>query len=384
MKGLFKKSMSAALVAAMGLSMMACGSSSTQTTSTTTSSAQESTSEASGSADASAEEAAPDYGEVDFAIQVQGHSMPIYMAGYEGLFEEAGITANFELFTDGSTENEALGSNQWEIGAYGNLAAVAGGIAYGSHIIAASCADEYSCNAWVRADSDIAQTSGALEGYPNVLGTAEQWKGKTILCPTGTGGHYALGKCLELFGLTFDDVEIISMDVAKGLTAFSAGQGDILVSWSPVSYQAEEAGFVQAYSSADLGLVIPCYIVASEKVIQEEPEKVAAALKAIFEAVDMTYGDVDAQAEIFQQLGTEYGNDYTMETCVRTMTEKPIYSLEDNLAFFEGEYGSRPIDEYLYDVIDFCVEQGIYTEEQKQYLIDNNFIDGSFLEMIAE
>ena len=35
------------------------------------------------------------------------------------------------------------------------------------------------------------------------------------------------------------------------------------------------------------------------------------------------------------------------------------------------------------NVIDFFVDQGSYTEDDKQTLIDNGFIDGDFIEALA-
>ena len=376
-----KRLVCAALTGAMAISLMACGNSAS--TSTSTSTAAENTSETAGSEAEGAEETGVDYGTLTMAVQINGHSIPMYMAEYEGLFAENGITAEMLYFTDGSTENEALGSDQWEIGGIGNMAAVAGGMAYNSHIIAAICDESYACDAWVREDSDIAQISGALDGYENVLGDADTWKGKTILVPTCTGAHYALGKCLELFGLTLDDVEVISMDVAKCFTAFSAGQGDVMCIWSPVSDQAEEAGFVKAYSSGDLGLIIPSYIVASEKAM-ENPEKVAAALKAVFEAIDKYDNDAAAEAPIMQQMANEAGSDYDLETCEKNLTQKPFYTLEQNIEFFSGEYGEREIDEFLGDVINFMVEQGVYEQSQIDTLTENNFIDSTIINMLAE
>lgn len=46
------------------------------------------------------------------------------------------------------------------------------------------------------------QTKGYNKSYPNVYGTPESVKGKTVLCTTVSSAHFALSSWLKALGLT--------------------------------------------------------------------------------------------------------------------------------------------------------------------------------------
>ena len=126
--------------------------------------------------------------------------------------ETDGLDINVLWFTSGNTQNEALGANEWDAGACGTPPAIAAGVAYDAKIIGLNVDDTISCDYWVRPDSDIAQITGEIEGHPDIMGNADTWKGKTILCPTQTSAHYMLICTLSTMGLTQNDVNIVPMD----------------------------------------------------------------------------------------------------------------------------------------------------------------------------
>lgn len=66
---------------------------------------------------------------------------------------------------------------------------------------------------------------GNVADAPEMYGTADTWKGKTVLCNTGSSLQYGLDACLALMGLTEADVTVVQMDAASALAAFQAGQG---------------------------------------------------------------------------------------------------------------------------------------------------------------
>ena len=126
---------------------------------------------------------------VTISHQPYSHALPTYIGLQEGDFEKNGLDINVLWFTSGNTQNEALGANEWDAGACGTPPAIAAGVAYDAKIIGLNVDDTISCDYWVRPDSDIAQITGEIEGHPDIMGNADTWKGKTILCPTQTSAH---------------------------------------------------------------------------------------------------------------------------------------------------------------------------------------------------
>lgn len=320
---------------------------------------------------------------ITISHQPYSHGLPSFIADKEGLFDAAGLDANIIMFTSGPAQNEALGANEWQVGAMGTPPSITGGLAYDSKIIAVSVDDTVSVDYWVRPDSDIAQITGAVEGHPDIMGNADTWRGKTILCPTATSAHFMLIATLSKLGLTQDDVSIIHMDVASAYTAFKSGQGDIVALWDPQSYQAEDEDWIKVSSGEATGETMPTVIVASQKAIDENYDAVLAWLKVYFEVCDKYRDDIAKQSEYLLEMQLDNGIDTTAELATRFCEDRPLPSLAQNVELFKGEEGSREIDTVIDKIIDFFVDQGSIDENAKQTLHDNGFVDSRFIDALA-
>lgn len=315
--------------------------------------------------------------------QPYSHGLPSYIGDIEGTFAENGLDMEILWFTGGNTQNEALGANEWDAGAYGSAPAIAAGIAYNAKIIGIHVGDNVSLGYWAREDSDIAQIQGEVEGYPDIYGNADTWRGKTILCATSTSVHFGLIATLSKLGLTQNDVNIVHMDVPSAFTAFKAGEGDIVALWDPQNYDAEEEGWVKVSSGTAFSEEFPTVFVASEQAIEENWDAVYEWFKTSLEICETYVDDLDTQAAYLLQMQLDNGIDTDEEQAYRFVSDRPLPTLEKQIEYFSGEYGSRKMDEVMEGVIDFFVDQGSYTEEDKQTLIDNGFIDGQFIEALA-
>ena len=355
-----------------------CGNAATSTEKSTTSSAATST--------ATSEDKSTNAGDLKITVSHQpySHALPTYIGLQEGEFEKNGVDVNVLWFTSGNTQNEALGANEWGAGACGTPPAISAGIAYDAKIIGLNVDDTISCNYWVRPDSDIAKISGEVEGHPDILGNADTWRDKTILCPTQTSAHYMLIATLNAMGLTQNDVNIVPMDVPSAYAAFKSGQGDIVALWAPQSYTAQDEGWVMASSGVASGETMPTVFVASQKAIDENWDAVYAWLKTWFEVADKYRDDTETQAKDLLQMQLDNGIDTDEAQATRFVEERPLPSLESNVEWFKGEEGSRPCDEAVYKIVQFFVDQGTYTEDDLQRLKDNHFIDSEFIDAMAK
>ncbi|MBS6396732.1 MAG: hypothetical protein KH452_06230 [Clostridiales bacterium] len=315
--------------------------------------------------------------------QPYSHGLPSYIGEQEGTFAENGLDMEILWFSGGNTQNEALGADEWDAGAYGSAPAIAAGVAYNAKIIGLNVEDSVSIDYWVRPDSEIAQVQGAVEGCPEILGNADTWRGKTILCATSTSVHFGLVATLSKLGLTQSDVNIVHMDVPSAYAAFKAGEGDVVALWDPQSYQAEEEGWVRVSCGEATGEEFPTVLIASEKAIEENWDGVYAWFKSYMDICDKYKDDNEGQAKYLLDMQLDNGIDTTEELALRFVEDRPLPTLEKNIEYFKGEYGSRKMDAVMDNVIDFFVDQGSYTAEDKQTLIDNGFVDGQFVEALA-
>lgn len=316
--------------------------------------------------------------------QPYSHGLPSYIGDQEGAFSETGLNMEILWFSGGNTQNEALGADEWEVGAYGSAPAIAAGVAYNAKIIGIAVEDSVSIDYFVRPDSEIAQIQGEVEGHPDIYGNADTWRGKTILCATSTSVHFGLVATLSKLGLTQNDVNIVHMDVPSAYAAFKAGEGDVVALWDPQSYQAEEEGWVRVSCGEAAGEEFPTILVASEKAIEENWDAVYAWMKTYLEICDKYKDDNEGQAAYLLDMQLDNGIDTDEAMAQRFIEDRPLRTLEDNIEYFKGEPGSRKMDAVMENVIDFFVDQGSYTEEDKQSLVDNGFIDSEFIQAIAE
>lgn len=316
--------------------------------------------------------------------QPYSHGLPSYIGEQEGTFADNGLEVEILWFSGGNTQNEALGADEWEVGAYGSAPAIAAGVAYDAKIIGLNCEDSVSIDYFVRPDSEIAQIQGEVEGYPDIYGNADTWRGKTILCATSTSVHFGLVATLTKLGLTQNDVNIVHMDVPSAYAAFKAGEGDVVALWDPQSYQAEEEGWIRVSSGEAAGEEFPTIMIASQKAIDENWDAVYTWLKTYFEITDTYKDDNEGQAAYLLDMQLDNGIDTTEELALRFVQDRPLPTLEKNIEYFEGEEGSRIMDAVMENVIDFFVGQGSYTEADKEYLQENGFIDSQFIRAIAE
>jgi ABC-type nitrate/sulfonate/bicarbonate transport system substrate-binding protein len=148
------------------------------------------------------------------------------------------------LFDSGMAQMEALPAKQWVLGGTGGVPQVVGSLRYGAYQIGLGDDESVTNNVYVRADSPILKVKGFNKDYPEVYGSPETVKGKTILVTTVSSVHYAMSTWLKVLGLKDSDVVVKQMDQASAMAAFEKGVGDVAVLWAPYCYTAEAKGKV--------------------------------------------------------------------------------------------------------------------------------------------
>lgn len=323
-------------------------------------------------------------GQLNVALQTTAQGVPAYIAEVDGANSQAGLEVSFTVFASGPAQNEALGANEWDVATMGAPPAIMANLAYDARILALVLM-EASTEFFVRADSDLAQVSGAIPGYPNILGNADTWRGKTILCPVATTSHFILLTLLDMLGLTEADVNIINMDVGQAYTAFKAGQGDIVTLWDPVSFSAEGEGWIRAAYGPDIPAYTPCVLVASQKAIDEKPEQVKTWLKTYFDVVGHSAKDTAYFARHAYDLLNDNNVTITEAGSNTFIERKKFFTLEEAASLFQGEPGNTQADQYLNAIVDFFVDQGhISPEDREELLVDSIFYPRFLEELAAE
>jgi len=304
-----------------------------------------------------------------------------------GYFDEAGLALDIIPFNTGSEMFEAIPSGEWDITLIGAsiTTAIAG---YDIKIIGQVNWDDYAVECYVRPDSEIAQAGqGHIDGFPDIYGTPEMWKGKTIITPAASTAHNMVVRTLNAMGLTENDVNIVGMDIATGLTAFKSGQGDMLAVWFPSSYASRADGYVAASSCYAVNMHLPFYVACTEDFYENHADLAQKFMEVTFRGLAESEANPEETTEYYYEFCVEAGSSLDYDNVLDFITIKaetnPSLNLDQQLAKFTvGADGSSAAIEEINEVFDFYIAQGRFTEEDKTKTEDS--ISASILQAIKD
>lgn len=239
------------------------------------------------------------------------HALPGMYAAENGMYDDY-FNYTIDIYSNGPVQNEAIASGAWEVGTTGLGGVVLGIINYDMKVLGFTTPDTKTTDIWVRPDSPLASAAADADG---VVGTAEDWRGLTVLCNRGTICHMVLLGTLEHLGLTESDINIVDASVANCYTAFLAGEADVVCLWDALGAKAVENNWVKVSCAEALGIELPAVIVATDAAVKEKPEAVRQWLDIYLEASDILASDAAAAAAELYDFQTSEGISVTEEDC---------------------------------------------------------------------
>lgn len=314
--------------------------------------------------------------EIKYSLTVSGiggslNYIPVYIAQEEGWFAEAGLEIDDVMFTNGPVQMEALSSNAWDIGCTGVGGVLSGVLGYDAVVVGASNTDDGTQYVFARNDSPIVQAgTGSNSINADIYGDAESWKGKSILCNTGTVLQYLLIKTLGGYGLTTDDVSFVAMDAPTAYSAFLAGEGDVCVltgSSGTFNMLADNENYtaISSGSMAETGLM--CNFVANKN-SYEDPEKYEAMkifMSVYFKSLEWMKENPDKAVEYMVDFSDESGTSMDAETAAVYMQADRYFTLQEAADMINNQAEGAEYSEMegkLLDVLKFFIEYGNYQQ----------------------
>lgn len=340
-----------ALVLAIAIGLVGCGSSASSTLS----------SSGSASGDASGDTTEYKYGSVQIpALDGALCAAPIYVAYEKGYFAEEGFDVTL---ISSDTESRKIGLNN------GTIPIVNGDFQFFPSIeegVEATVVDglHKGCiRIVVNADSDI--------------DSVEDLKGKTIGVDEIGGTPYMVASLwLESNGIVASNNEEVTFtpysDGNLELQALSNGEIDAAALWDPFgSLAVEEYGYKEIFDLADNEQFADkycCFIYASNKVLEEDPEEIAALLRAIHKAqnfiyenpeeavsiiVEGNYADVSDYEDLAVELVQSYGYPSYEEQDADLVRENVLYFVEQlaNIGYLSTDDAEAFMDQ-VYTYVD--------------------------------
>lgn len=313
------------------------------------------------------------------------HALPTYIAMQKGWDKAEGFKIDFQFYPSGPPQNEALASNKWQVGAMGSTPAMLASIRYGAYIIAVSNDESETNDLWVRPDSPILKVKGHNPQYPEIYGSPDTIKGKTILQTTASTGHYAVIATLKALGLNEKDVKLVHMEQSQAVAAFEAGQGDIVQLWAPFDYIGQSKGWVKISSGLKAGVKIPGVVVASKKAVEENPELVAKWLKVYMQGIKEMKTNPAESKKMLDAYYKERGLTLDDKALDNEFKLRPLFDTKEQLAMFaKKDGGLSDIEKQISGIADFFVAQDRITPEEKEKFLKGGFVTDKILKMVAE
>jgi len=310
-----------------------------------------------------------------------------WYAKEKGWDKEVGLDFNLLYFDSGMGMLEALPAKQWTIGALGGTPAVVGAARYGTKIIAVGNDESMANVVLVRPDSPILKVKGWNPKYPDVYGSPELIKGKTVITTTVSSAHFVLSTWLKVFGLKDSDVVIKNMDPFQCVAAFESGIGDIVTLWAPHMYVGISKGWKVAGDIKSAGAGLPIVIIGDPEFLEKNPEVVKKFLTVYFRGIDMLKSTPVAKlVPEYKKFMKDYcGLEFTDEQCKMDLESHPVFNLQEQLKLFSGS--PSVVESWELGVLDFFTSQGKLKKEDADKVLKDgklNFITDKYLKMIEK
>lgn len=231
----------------------------------------------------------------------------------KGWAEAEGLDVDLQVYSNGSTANEALAAGLWDIGFQG--AAYVFGVINNDAKLVGNYEETRGDTLFVRKDSDILKAKGFNPTYPEVYGDPSTVTGSTIIFSPGTSLHQLVIEYLERIGVSVDDVSKVPMDYQTGEQVFATGEGDIAAFPTPWSLTVGETyGWVPIATLSDFVMSTGDLIV-SKDAYENKKEAVQKYMKLVYRAAEELEADHDLKARMLVKWYEENGREGNLEAC---------------------------------------------------------------------
>lgn len=308
----------------------------------------------------------------------------MWYAKSKGWDKEAGLDIEMKLFQSGSDILNALPRKEWQFAAIGAVPAMLGNLRFDTLIIGIANDESRSNGVVVPAGSPIAQTRGWNKDYPDLLGSPDTVRGKTFYVTTVSSAHYALSAWLNLLGLKDGDVVIKNTDQQSVLEAFRDGKGAGVALWSPYLLEAQKAGGTLAANLATCKLGNPIVLIAASDYAKANPDVAARFLSVYLRAVDMMKETPLKQiVPEYERFFREYlQRDYPKGLAEEDIKNHPVYSLEEQLALFDGTKGQSQAQAWQSEICRYYLRINRIRADEAQKVSDGSYATDAYLKRV--
>ncbi len=291
----------------------------------------------------------------------------------KGWAEEAGLDVDLQVYSNGSTANEALAAGLWDIGFQG--AAYVFGVINTDAKLVGNYEETRGDTLFVRKDSDILKAKGFNPTYPGVYGDPATVAGKTIIFAPGTSLHQLVIEYLERIGVGVDDVSKVPMDYQTGEQVFATGEGDIAAFPTPWSLTVgDKYGWVPIATLSDFVMSTGDLIVSNDA-YENKREAIKTYMELVYRAAEELEADHDLKARMLVKWYEENGREGNLDAAKQEAELRILITPEVQKSMDYGKAESAIADFYSYI--------GNIEPEQAE-MFKSNVVDDMWKEVLAD
>ncbi|SFS71227.1 sulfonate transport system substrate-binding protein [Succinivibrio dextrinosolvens] len=275
--------------------------------------------------------------------------------------------AGIDLLND-----KKVNKGAWELAGVGCVPAVIGSKGLDITYIGLGNNESTSTEIMVRPDSDILKVKGANPDYPEVYGSKETIKNKTIFIRKLTSASYILSNWLDLFGLSYTDVKVVDGKLSDFVNYMNKGNGDAMILWAPHTFEAQANGYKSAASAEQVDAMVPLFFIACSEFANKNPQTLARFLVMYDKAVKIQKEDPKSLVAAYKAFLKLYsGMDYSDEFCLYDLKSHPVYSIDEQLKLFNSERNNlsavEKMERHLISRIEMITMQPDIEYEPEEY-----------------
>ncbi|MGM0409368.1 MAG: ABC transporter substrate-binding protein [Bacillota bacterium] len=347
-KKILKKTLFVVLIAAITLSLAACGD---------------------GTQEKNNAESLPD--EINFGIlRVPNDETIAMVEGYfDDYFTDRGIEVNFTVFDSGSEANQALASDSIDFATMGNI-----------NSVTALSRDLGVELIWIHEILGEIEALAVREG--SGINEISDLAGKRVAVPFASTCHYVLLNAIKEAGIS-GEVQLLDMKTSEIVAAWQRGDINAAYTWQPSLgklYEDNGVPLITSEEMAEKGYVTANVDVVKKDFADKYPELVTDFVTLLAKAGDIYRNDPEKGAEIVSQKLS-----ITADEALNQMQGSTWHTREELLSerFFGSSDNPGEFAKIMKETADFLVEQDSldYAPTQEEF---NEYVNPEFIEKSLE
>ncbi|MBR0662219.1 ABC transporter substrate-binding protein [Neoroseomonas oryzicola] len=286
---------------------------------------------------------------LNISMQPALYSMlPLHLATEQGWWRQMGIEPNFSSFPAGPPQIAAAAAGTWDVGITGSAPGVLGAARFNIRTIAISN-DESATNVLMARRDQVE----AIRANPASL------RGQRVLITVNTTVDYVLQNCLNRWNIPRADLQVVNLNQAQILSAFSTGEGRLAGLWAPNIYTAEERmNAVPLCSGKDVDAIVPGNVIVREEFLRANPDMVARYLAVFLRGIAFMKANRDQTVQAMNRF-YQAGGVTVSEAALRAeIDRRPIFDLDEQIQLMARAGGPSQADRWYEGLSAFLAQVG--------------------------